>query len=75
MEVFGEEKIEFNNLINRLKEHLFEVDPIELNFEILPKKFQNAVQCFYYDLPVYIYSDSQREQIEFLLKANYEFFN
>lgn len=33
-EVFGEDKVEFHNAIFKLKEHLLEVQPIELNFEI-----------------------------------------
>ena len=38
MDIFGEEKIEFHSVIARLKDHLFETDPIELNFEIISKK-------------------------------------
>lgn len=39
MEIFGDEKQEFYHIVNKLKDHLFDVDPIELNFEILSKKF------------------------------------
>ena len=58
MDIFGEEKIEFFHIINRLKDHLSDVDPIELNFEILSKKFPSQVQMFFYDLPVFVYSES-----------------
>lgn len=38
MEIFGDEKIEFYSIISRLKDHLFDVDPIVLNYEIISKK-------------------------------------
>lgn len=41
MDVFGDEKIEFHTVISRLKEHLMDVDPVELNLEIQPKKNNN----------------------------------
>ena len=38
IEVFGEEKMEFHQIISKLKDHLYEVDPIIMEFEILSKK-------------------------------------
>lgn len=38
MEIFNEEKIEFHTIISRLKDHLTEVDPFTLEFEIISKK-------------------------------------
>ena len=61
IDVFGEEKMEFYNVISKLKEHLFEINPLELDFEIYSKKAPAPVQNFYYEMPVFVYSDSQKE--------------
>ena len=48
VELFGEDKLEFHTAVFRLKDHLLEVMPIELTFEIIPKKNQT----YFYDLSV-----------------------
>lgn len=58
MEVFGEEKMEFHNLVSRLQEHLLEVEPIELHFEVVSKKSNNQVESSFYELPVFVHSES-----------------
>ena len=78
MDVFQDEKIEFHTAVFRLKDHLFEASPIELSFEIQPKQLRTSPQSsiLFYDLPVFeYYTQSQKEQIEFLVNCNYDFFN
>jgi hypothetical protein len=38
MDVFGDEKIEFHSLISRMKEHLSDVDPLEITLDVISKK-------------------------------------
>eukprot|EP00347_Sterkiella_histriomuscorum_P018284 403346097 len=76
LEIFGDDKVEFHNAIFKLKDHLFEVQPIELNFEIKTTRGTPQVVYHFYDMSVFEYhTESQKEQIEFLINCNYDFFN
>jgi chromatin remodeling complex protein RSC6 len=64
LEIFGEEKIEFSSLMFKLKDHLFDITPVELTYEINLKRTprdsvssDSGIQTHYYDLPVNLYSD------------------
>lgn len=60
VEIFGEDKFEFHNAIFKLKEHLYEVQPLELTIEIKPHTLKEGqeeegarVQRHFYDLPLF----------------------
>jgi len=64
----GEEKLEFHQAVYRLKDHLHDVPPLELNFEInlnalLPKANLAKAQpdTYFYELPVYEHGGNHRE--------------
>jgi hypothetical protein len=64
-----------------LKEHLSDVPPIELNFEVnvnapvnKPGSLANPADVVIYELPVYEYGGNHKEQIEFLVNCDYDFF-
>lgn len=67
--------MEFHTAIFKLKEHLFEVQPIELSFEIQTKRGAPQSAIYFYDLPALEHkSNSQRDQVDFLINCNYDFF-
>jgi len=75
LEVFGEDKLEFHTLVFKLKEHLHDVLPLELGFEILTKRGAPQSTVHFYDLPAFQYrTQSQKEQLDFLINCNYDFF-
>ena len=69
----GEEKLEFHQAVFRLKDHLYDLPPIELALEVnFVDKLPNFIV---YELPVFEYGGgNHREQIEFLIKCDYDFF-
>lgn len=74
-EVFYEDKMEFHNCVFKLKDHLFEVEPVELNFEVHSKRGHESLTHLFYDMPVYEHhTSSHKEQIDFLINCNYDFF-
>ena len=69
----GEEKLEFHQAVFRLKDHLYDLPPIELALEVnFGDKLPNFIV---YELPVFEYGGgNHREQIEFLINCDYDFF-
>lgn len=59
----GEEKLEFHQAVFRLKEHLSDVPPIELNFEVnvnAPVNKGTPPDVVIYELPVYEYGGNHK---------------
>lgn len=54
----GQDKIQFHQIMGRLDEHLFEVEPIEFDLEINQTKEKRFESC-YYQLPVDCFSQAQ----------------
>lgn len=74
--IFGTEKIQFHQLMEKLKNHLFDVDPITIEFEIGKEAQQEgSVQSKWFQLPVECFSESQQKLVDFIAKYNYEFFD
>lgn len=72
--IFGTEKIQFHQLMEKLKNHLFDVDPVQIEFEIGREAPEHgAVQSKWYQLPVECFSESQQKLVDFISKYNYEF--
>jgi hypothetical protein len=70
----GEEKLDFHQAVFRLKDHLYDFQPIELTFDI--NMHTKTVSTSYYELPVYEYGGgNHKEQIEFLINCDYDFFS
>lgn len=75
MAIFGASKIQFHQLMEKLKFHLFEVDPIVIEFQIgsqVPDSTK-PVQEKWFQLPVECFSATQQKLIDFVAKFNYEF--
>lgn len=75
MAIFGASKIQFHQLMEKLKFHLFEVDPIVIEFEIgspSPDASKQVLQKWF-QLPVECFSATQQRLIDFVAKFNYEF--
>ena len=68
--------------MEKLSEHLFEVDPIEIEFAIgqFEKEgddgqngAEGRIQRMFYRMPVDCFSPNQQNKLDFLVKCNYEF--
>ena len=63
--------------MEKLNEHLFEVDPITFEFEIGKTNPAvgsiGSIQKRVYQVPVDCFSPSQQKLLDFLVKYNYEF--
>ena len=69
----GEEKLEFHQAVFRLKDHLYDLPPIELSLDV--NFGDNQPNFIVYELPVFEYGGgNHREQIEFLINCDYDFF-
>ena len=69
----GEEKLEFHQAVYRLKDHLYDLPPIELTLEV--KLDEKQPELTVYELPVFEYGGgNHHEQIEFLINCDYDFF-
>ena len=64
----GQDKIQFHQIMSKLSQHLWEIEPITLEFEI-----DREEQFKKYVLPVECFSESQSKFIDFIQKHNYEF--
>lgn len=78
MEVFGygEEKMEFHTVVYKLKDHLYDPQPIEIMFEIPVSGGKKGFteQNHYYEMIVNDYSSTQSAHLDFLINCNYDFF-
>jgi hypothetical protein len=74
----GKEKLEFHEIVSKLRLHLSDIPPLELSFDVnvhapIPKQAPQA-DCYYYDMTVYEYGGHHREYIEFLVNCDYDFY-
>jgi|TARA_B110000285_G_scaffold230023_1_gene295850 hypothetical protein len=59
--------------MEKLSHHLFEVDPIQIEFKIgKPVTDGKRIQRMFYQLPVDCFSPSQQKLLDFFVKYNYE---
>jgi len=70
----GQEKLEFHQAVQRLKAHLEDITPLELVFDLHVTQKSDAPDTFIYELPVHEHGGSHKEQIDFLVKCDYDFF-
>ena len=70
----GEEKLEFHQAVFRLKPHLQDIPPLELVFDLHVCQKSDAPDTFIYELPVFEHGGNHKEQIDFLVKCDYDFF-
>ncbi len=71
----GEEKLEFHQAVFKLKDHLSDVPPLELSFDVqVTQNTKGQPDVYFYELPVFEYSASRTKQIDFLVKCDYDFF-
>ena len=72
----GEEKLEFHQAVFRLKDHLTDMPPIELAFDVnVSGKQGGPADVTVYELPVFEHGGHHKEQIDFLVNCDYDFFN
>jgi hypothetical protein len=65
--------LEFHQAVFRLKDHLYDLPPIEMNLEV--NLNEKNTEHIFYELPVFEYGGgNHREQIEFLINCDYDFF-
>ena len=59
--------------MDKLSDHLFEVQPVVVEFMIGLDSQHGSIQRRFFDLQVECFSESQQRYIDFLSKHNYEF--
>ena len=65
--------MQFHHIMEKLQHHLFEVDPIQIEFKIGKKvTAEKRLERMFYQLPVDCFSASQQKQLDFFVKYNYE---
>lgn len=69
----GKEQIQFHQIMEKLSNHLFEVQPVVFEFMIGSQSDCGSIQRRFFNLQVECFSESQQRQIDFLTKYNYEF--
>ncbi|TNV80672.1 hypothetical protein FGO68_gene14294 [Halteria grandinella] len=77
----GKERLEFSEIVFRLKDHLTDIPPLELSFDVnvhspVPKMGQApTTDAFYYDLTVFEHGGHHKEYIDFLVNCEYDFYS
>lgn len=71
----GEEKLEFHQAVFRLKPHLQDIPPLELVFDMHVCQKSEVPDTYIYELSVFEHGGNHKEQIDFLVKCDYDFFS
>jgi uncharacterized alpha/beta hydrolase family protein len=67
MEIFGTDKMDFHTLIKRLKDHLFEVEPIVVPYTITMGESKGEIIDFE---GIEIENEKRKPIMEFVIKNN-----
>lgn len=72
MRVFGLDKIQFHQIMEKLSDHLFELEPLKIDFSIDPSSAKRVHVATYF-LKVTAFSDTPQKLLAFLADFNYQY--